>query len=580
MGTWTKQKGLFAAAALMWCAVGLAQEQSPAARQTYRYPVEATTESLSDIYQFARLETEAMLFERLERESKLENVRASLRSVNSRILATRRLLRIAGAFELENAVRLLGNSDESSPQGSARQRARDAIAALREVLARLDSVQQALEGGKQPTAAEWFQLQRLIRVSGILLGPPGRERGLGCVGFVQQAAEQLQAAEAQIAMAIASLPAEDARVQPLTNGLAHLRETIQRCSALRDECAMVVQQLETLRTEVYQSCPPGGEAPPLAEMFRAAVGNRARLEELLGRAEAIGEQLGQLVREIEALQRELDEHTPANNEEREAWGTLANFEAALDNAFVLLWDAEQLLKGHVYSTETSSCPVCGREHLKLMRIPDPVESCAMAQKRVAQLIEQLRSLVGMGQTLVGQLRAALQGTMHEADRRRISLALDRLVPQEEGLGQGLVDDLNVAVERAVEFQKQQFETYPTVRVWPEKVAAKQREWAPMSAFYVAPINWHLPVYFDDVAAERYGNHFGILQPFVSAGKFYADYLLLPYRVWLTPPWQPLSTAGLHRPGDPVPPVVFVPPVDWGATAATVGWWALWLSVVP
>ena len=45
-----------------------------------------------------------------------------------------------------------------------------------------------------------------------------------------------------------------------------------------------------------------------------------------------------------------------------------------------------------------------------------------------------------------------------------------------------------------------------------------------------------PLYFEDKRTERFGHYVPFVQPFVSAGRFYGDALLLPYRLWKAPPW--------------------------------------------
>jgi len=45
-----------------------------------------------------------------------------------------------------------------------------------------------------------------------------------------------------------------------------------------------------------------------------------------------------------------------------------------------------------------------------------------------------------------------------------------------------------------------------------------------------------PLYFEDKATERFGHYVPYAQPFLSAGCFYGDVIILPYRVWQTPPW--------------------------------------------
>jgi hypothetical protein len=45
-----------------------------------------------------------------------------------------------------------------------------------------------------------------------------------------------------------------------------------------------------------------------------------------------------------------------------------------------------------------------------------------------------------------------------------------------------------------------------------------------------------PLYFEDKRAERFGQYVPCIQPLISAGRFYGDVILLPYRLWQTPPW--------------------------------------------
>ena len=52
--------------------------------------------------------------------------------------------------------------------------------------------------------------------------------------------------------------------------------------------------------------------------------------------------------------------------------------------------------------------------------------------------------------------------------------------------------------------------------------------------------------------ERYGWDLGVLQPVLSTGLFYADFVTLPLH-WLADPFRCYDcNAGLCLPGDPVP----------------------------
>ncbi len=86
-------------------------------------------------------------------------------------------------------------------------------------------------------------------------------------------------------------------------------------------------------------------------------------------------------------------------------------------------------------------------------------------------------------------------------------------------------------------------------------------WEPSNLF-------HNPLYFEDHALERYGHtHNELLQPFVSVGKFGAQFVGLPYQMALHPIHECQYTLGWHRPGECVPYRYHLPP--WNTKAALV-----------
>ncbi len=71
-------------------------------------------------------------------------------------------------------------------------------------------------------------------------------------------------------------------------------------------------------------------------------------------------------------------------------------------------------------------------------------------------------------------------------------------------------------------------------------------WAPWTICY-------RPLYFEDIPLERYGENWGALQTFVSAGRFYKDLALIPYKVVVRPPRSLVCDNGFSRCGDePLP----------------------------
>jgi hypothetical protein len=78
---------------------------------------------------------------------------------------------------------------------------------------------------------------------------------------------------------------------------------------------------------------------------------------------------------------------------------------------------------------------------------------------------------------------------------------------------------------------------------------------PKLVAWVAPNQSHLPVYFEEVGVERYGQTIcPPLQPLISGGKFLANAALLPYKMGVDSPRQFAYDVGLARPGSPTPAV--------------------------
>lgn len=77
-----------------------------------------------------------------------------------------------------------------------------------------------------------------------------------------------------------------------------------------------------------------------------------------------------------------------------------------------------------------------------------------------------------------------------------------------------------------------------------------RQWCPQNKTWEGPRLRHPAVYFEDDDLERFGNHYGILQPAVSAGKFYGTLGLLPVKALCQPPCQCYRDVDFPRPGSP------------------------------
>ncbi len=90
-------------------------------------------------------------------------------------------------------------------------------------------------------------------------------------------------------------------------------------------------------------------------------------------------------------------------------------------------------------------------------------------------------------------------------------------------------------------------------------ATTQYTWLPTNVF-------HNPLYFEDVALERYGQQYPVgIQPFVSLGRFGIQFLGLPYQMAIDPVHREIYALGYYRPGDCPPELEYR--IPWNAKAA-------------
>jgi hypothetical protein len=84
--------------------------------------------------------------------------------------------------------------------------------------------------------------------------------------------------------------------------------------------------------------------------------------------------------------------------------------------------------------------------------------------------------------------------------------------------------------------------------------------------------YHNPIYFEDVALERYGHtrHY-IVQPVFSAVKFTVQLLGLPYQMSIYPVWDRQYSLGYYRPGEFVPYRYQQIPLNAKAAVVEAGW---------
>lgn len=113
------------------------------------------------------------------------------------------------------------------------------------------------------------------------------------------------------------------------------------------------------------------------------------------------------------------------------------------------------------------------------------------------------------------------------------------------------------------------EPLPEIQNLPD--SSTNRNFVPAHYTWAASNVYHNPLYFEDAALERYGHtHHHLVQPFVSVGKFGAQFVGLPYQMAIDPVWDEQYTLGWYRPGEPAPRLFYQVPWNWKAAATAAG----------
>ena len=90
-----------------------------------------------------------------------------------------------------------------------------------------------------------------------------------------------------------------------------------------------------------------------------------------------------------------------------------------------------------------------------------------------------------------------------------------------------------------------------------------------------------PLYFQDVALERYGHAYHpLIQPAVSVGRFGTQLVTLPYHMTLDPPHKEMYPLGYYRPGECAPKLLYQPPLNAKAAAVTAGFYTGFGLILP
>jgi hypothetical protein len=102
----------------------------------------------------------------------------------------------------------------------------------------------------------------------------------------------------------------------------------------------------------------------------------------------------------------------------------------------------------------------------------------------------------------------------------------------------------------------------------ESVATPEnRAWAMTQYHWKASGMCHKPLYFEEVALERYGHSTGpFSQPLVSGAHFFGSLVVLPYKMGIDPPGECKYALGYYRPGSCAPYIVPGVPITGRAVA--------------
>jgi hypothetical protein len=105
----------------------------------------------------------------------------------------------------------------------------------------------------------------------------------------------------------------------------------------------------------------------------------------------------------------------------------------------------------------------------------------------------------------------------------------------------------------------------------EEQQHQPRQWPQVTYMWKAAGLCHKPLYFEQVALERYGHSWGpYTQPIMSGVHFFGTLPILPYKMGLRTPNECVYTLGYYRPGNCAPYLVGGVPFTWRAAAFQAG----------
>lgn len=108
-----------------------------------------------------------------------------------------------------------------------------------------------------------------------------------------------------------------------------------------------------------------------------------------------------------------------------------------------------------------------------------------------------------------------------------------------------------------------------------------RAWALTTYTWKASALCHKPLYFEEMALERYGHSTGPLtQPFVSGAHFFGTLPILPYLMGVEPPCECIYDLGYYRPGSCAPYMIYPIPLSLRGAVLEAGAWVGGVFLIP
>jgi hypothetical protein len=107
-----------------------------------------------------------------------------------------------------------------------------------------------------------------------------------------------------------------------------------------------------------------------------------------------------------------------------------------------------------------------------------------------------------------------------------------------------------------------------------------RHWAGLTYTWKASGLCHKPLYFEELALERYGHTWGYLQPFVSGAHFFGTLPILPYKMGVEAPWECIYALGYYEPGSCAPYIVYPVPLNVRGALLEAGAWTGGVLLIP